>query len=256
MATRFTTKLIDPGRLAPEARRALTDALYATHQQVFSGVDRDAFGAYVIDSPADWTRVLTLRDASARLRGYAAMHVFLQRHVGRDMAIVRMEISAEPAFRHASFAGRFIASQAVSLSLRYPGRPRYLFACFVHPSAYVSLCRHAPRVWPHPERPTPPHIEALLLSLQRQFKLRPVGEGLVDVGWIARPDGRSHRRLSPEARFYLARNPGYVHGHGLMTLVDLSTPSAVQGSLHFVAHQLQRRWPRRLLEARGVLSAV
>ncbi len=243
---RCTTEVIDPATLTAAQRSALVDALFPCQRSVFDGVDRAAFAAYVVDSPADETRILVLRDAEGIARGYAALHLFWQSHLGRRTLIVRMEIAAEPAFRRLNFAGPFIAGAALRLALRYPGVPRYFFACFVHPSAYVSLCRHAPRVWPHPGVPTPPHIEALMLRLRRNFALSPVGPGTVDVGWIARECGPPPRRLSPEARFYLERNPGYRRGEGLMTVIDFGTPAAIRGSLDFVAHRA-----RRVLRARG-----
>lgn len=239
----YSTTVIDPARLGAVERAALTDALYASHCTVFDGVDRATFAAYVVDSPADETRILVLRDGAGAVRGYAAMHVFEHLHLGRRTLVVRMEIAAEPAFRRVNFAGPFIVGGAWRLAARHPGVPRYFFACFVHPSAYVSLCRHAPRVWPHPDGETPPHIEALLLGLRRRFDLKPSGEGSVHVGWIARGCVRPPRRLSPEAEFYLARNPGYARGEGLPTIIDFSTPAVVRGGLDFAAHWLRRRLP-------------
>lgn len=237
----YSTRVVDPRALTPAAREALADALYISHCAVFEGVDRATFGAYVVDSPADYTRILVLRDGQRAVRGYAALHVFHHRYLGRPSLLVRMEIAAEPAFRRANFAAPFIIREALRLAARYPGRPRHFFACFVHPSAYVSLCRHTPRVWPHPGVTTPPAIEALMLSLQRRFGLRSTGEGTVHVGWIARGCGRPPARLAPEAAYYLQRNPGYERGEGLMTVIDFGTPAVLRGSLDFAGHHLRRR---------------
>lgn len=254
MTPRFTTEIIDPHRLDAAARATLADALYVTHQRVFSGVDRAAFGAYVVDSPASRTRILVLRDTAGTARGYAALHVFHQRHLGRPTSIVRMEIGAEPAWRRCGFAAPFIVREALRLAVRYPGRPRYFFATFVHPSAYVSLCRHTPRLWPHPDHPTPPHIAAIMHGLERRFGLRATGDGTVDVGWIAHGCGETPRQLSAEARFYLERNPGYAHGEGLMTLIDFGTPAVIRGSLDYARHHARRRLRRRPQGDRGTLS--
>lgn len=257
-----STTVVDPATLDAAQRAALTDALYASHCAVFEGVDRATFGAYVVDSPAEQTRILVLRDGGGAVRGYAAFHVFEHLHLGRQALVVRMEIAAEPAFRRMSFAGPFIVSRALELAVRHPGVPRYFFACFVHPSAYVSLCRHAPRVWPRPGVETPPHIEALMLGLRRRFGLKPVGEEAVQVGWIARDCRRPPSRLSPEAAFYLARNPGHVRGEGLPTIVDFGTPAVVRGSLDFAGHWLRRRAAggrgagQRAQRAQGVMRTV
>ena len=237
----YTTEVVDPSTLSPAARAELTNALYASHRCVFDGVDRDAFAAYVVDSPAAETRIMVLRGEGGRVRGYAAMHLFWHSHMGRRVQIVRMEVAAEPAYRGINFAGPFIALSVLRLAVRFPGVPRYFFACFVHPSAYVSLCRHAPRVWPHPGVETPPHIEALMSGLERRFHLERVGEGTVKVGWIARGACASPRRLSPEARFYLEHNPGYVRGEGLMTVLDCGARAAVEGTVDFARHLIRRR---------------
>ncbi len=254
MTPRYTTELIDPHRLDAAARATLADALYATHRRIFSGVSRAAFGAYVVDSPADRTRILILRDTQGTARGYAALHVFKQRHLGRPTLIVRMEIGAEPAWRRCGFAGPFIVREALRLAARHPGRPRYFFATFVHPSAYVSLCRHAPRLWPHPDHPTPPHIAAIMQGLQRRFDLESTGSGTVDVGWIAHGCGETPSHLSPEALFYLERNPGYTRGEGLMTLIDFGTPAVIRGSLDYARHHARRQRRRQLGSPQGALG--
>lgn len=254
MTPRYTTEVFDPHALDAAARATLADALYTTHQRIFAGVDRAAFAAYVVDSPADRTRILVLRDTQGTARGYAALHVFEQRHLGRATSIVRMEIGAEPAWRRCGFAAPFIVREALCLAARNPGRPRYFFATFVHPSAYVSLCRHAPRLWPHPEHPTPPRIAAIMHGLERRFGLRSTGDGTVDVGWIAHGYGETPSQLSPEARFYLERNPGYARGEGLMTLIDFGTSAVIRGSLDYARHHARRQRRRHLDTPRGALG--
>lgn len=242
------TTLYRPRHMPAAARAALADELYRTHRTVFDGLDRDGFAAYVIESPADDTRVFVLRDEAGEARGYCASHVFRQEHLGRPMIIVRMEIAAEPAWRHRRFAAPFICGEAMRLALRHPGTPRYMLACFVHPSAYVSLTRHA-RVWPNPDGPTPPRIEALMGSLARAFHLD-VRDGIAPVGWIAR-SGEPPARMSREAAYYVARNPGYPRGLGLLTVIDFAAPAVARGVLDSAALSIRRglsaapaaRWP-------------
>ncbi len=239
MSARTHTTLHRPRWMTAAARAALADALYATHREVFDGLDRDGFAQYVVESPADDTRILVLRDAEGRPRGYCASHVFDQVHLGRRTLVVRMEIAAEPAFRKQRFAAKFICLEALRLAARYPGVPRYFLACFVHPSAYVSLVRHVSAVWPNPDGPTPPRIEALMHSLDRAFDLK-VRDGIARVGWIARGDRRP-KTLSREAAFYLERNPGYGRGEGLMTVISFRTPDVVQGVVDCARLCIRRR---------------
>lgn len=234
----FTTEIVEPKHLPRAAREALIDELYVSHCTVFEGVDRAAFAAYVIDSPADYTRLLIMRDMGGAVRGYCAVHGFVQTHLGRRALIIRFEIAAEKAWRRRSFAGPFIAKTLVRLAARHPNLPRYMFACFVHPSAYVALCRHTPEVWPRPGRETPPRVQALMHSLTRQFGIE-AQDGIARVGWIARADPVP-RRLDPLAAFYLARNPRYVDGMGLVTVMPLSGPTLARGIAHYVRARLGR----------------
>lgn len=244
----ITTRVVDPHRLSACARDRLADALYVSHCNVFDGVDRAAFQAYVVDSKADLTRILVLYDESGQVRGYCALHGFFQRHLGRRTLVIRAEIAAEAGWRRRGFAARFVARTLTWLRVRNPGVPAYLFACFVHPSAYVSLCRHAPEVWPRPDQETPPKMRALMHSLTRQFGID-VQDGIAQVGWIARADSKP-RKLDPLAAYYLARNPGYVDGQGLVTVVPLGSAGLVQG----IAHLARHRWRRR--RSRGASGTV
>jgi hypothetical protein len=237
-----TTQVVDPQHMSPSARAAFIDELYVSHCTVFDGVSRDQFAAYVVESPADYTRILVLRDAHGQVRAYCAVHGFVQMHLGQRMLIIRMEIAAEKAWRRRSFAGPFVTRTLIALTLRYAGLPRYLFACFVHPSAYVSICRHSAEVWPRPEAPTPPRMQALMHSLTRQFGLT-VHDGIAEVGWIAKGDC-SPKRIDPLAAYYLARNPGYVNGQGLMTVLPVNVPRLAQGMLGFGRHLWKRRAQR------------
>ena len=62
LSTRARHAVVDPATLAPDARAAFVDALFACHERIFAGVDRAQFAAYVVDSPAAWTRIFVLRD--------------------------------------------------------------------------------------------------------------------------------------------------------------------------------------------------
>lgn len=190
---------------------------------------------------------MVLRDEDGRARGYCAVHGFIQTHLGRRTLIIRFEIAAEKAWRRRTFAGPFISKTLTQLCLRYPGIPRYMFACFVHPSAYVALCRHVPLIWPRPKTKTPAKIQALMHSLARQFDIE-VSDGIAQVGWIANADPVPER-VHPLAAFYLERNPDYVAGKGLMTVMPLSGRELMIGLARY-ARSLQRRRQRRPQMAR------
>lgn len=242
---RITTRVIDPAALSPSARAGLLDALYVSHCEVFDGVDRAEFEAYVCNPSARMTRLLVLYDPAGRVRGYCALHGFVQRHLGRQTLVIRAEVAAEKGWRRRGFAGPFVAQTLTAFRMRYLALPAYFFACFVHPSAYVSLCRHAPEVWPRPDRETPVKMRALLHSLTRQFDIE-ARDGIAQVGWISRGDS-APKTLDPLAEYYLQRNPGYVHGQGLMTVLPLRSVGLAVG----IAHMARHRWQRRQRAGQG-----
>ena len=45
-----STDVIRPHALSAEERRQLTDDLYAVHQQIFDGVERESFAKYVVEN--------------------------------------------------------------------------------------------------------------------------------------------------------------------------------------------------------------
>ena len=230
--------VIDPARLTPSARRQLTDALYACHRRIFAGVDREAFARYVVESPAAWTRIFVQTDGAGEIRGYAAFHVYDVEHDGRSMAVVRMEAGFEPAWRRGTVYGRF-ATACFARARLYAGRRPLYFVCSpVHPSSFVALSRVAPQRWIVPE--AGPATRRFMLALARTLGMRSIGEGIYAVGWITR-HGPAPRRISPEAATYIAANPGYGEGHGLLTVVPVTAGGILRGLGRLLARRLRRR---------------
>jgi hypothetical protein len=241
----FTTSIVDPSTLSRAEREFFTEELYASHDRIFSGVSRACFAAYVVDSPADETRIQVLRDHEGTIRGYTAYHLFIDREGGEERAIVRLESGYEEDFRRRSVQGTFLIAEIVKLCARFPRTPKYILGCFVHPSAYVALSRHVDTMWPNPHQETPAEVEGLMQSLAQRFSMKPAdGEGTYQVGWISRETRRERQewrgRGDVAARFYLERNPGYREGHGLLTLIPLTPAGLGRGVWRFARRQLRR----------------
>lgn len=239
-----STEIITPARLSTSERESLTESLYAAHCRIFDGVDADEFSRYVVCSPAHRTRILVIRDADGIIRGYCAFHVFLERINGRPTAIIRMETGVERALRKQSLSGPFIISEILQALIRYPLHRLMFMACFVHPSAYVALHRHAPKMWPSPREVIPEEVEATMGALARHFKLKPASQpGTYEVGWVTR-DACRPRRISPTATYYMSRNPNYTRGEGLLTVIPLSTGLLLQSTGSYLSFRLQRLRPQ------------
>lgn len=242
--------VVDPEALDDVGRQALIDELYAAHAQIFDGVSKAAFAAYVVDSPAQRTRIEIYR-ARGRVVGYQAVHTFVRTVAGQRWVVVRAEMGKLPAYRRDA-NGRLMIAEVLRACLRYPGARKAFLGCLVHPSAYLALARVAPEIYPRPEAPTPAPIARVMAELAASFGLERVEEAgehdRREVGWITRESLADRRawaaRADAEARFYLRANPGYREGQGLVTFVPISPRAFVEGSARHVIRSSHRRLQR------------
>lgn len=242
-------ELVDPAALSEDAREALVDALFVAHEQIFAGVSREDFAAYVVHSAAERTRIQVMR-AGERVVGYMAVHTFVFEIDGEQYVVLRAENGKLPAYRR-SPNGNLLAVEVARACLRYPFARKGFLACPVHPAAYLALARVAPEVYPHPERPTPRAVETIMARLGRHFHMQPVSPprpGVREVGWITR-EGEADRlrwtlRRDSLTEFYLRRNPHYGRGQGLMTFAPVGPGRLVVGVLSLIRRYIERRTAR------------
>lgn len=222
-------EVVDIATLDEGRRAALTEELFALNGRLFDGVDRHSFVREVIARPSRWTRLQLLRGAGGELVGYCAAHLFDRVLQGHRCGVFRVEAGILGPYRgrHSTFL--FGIRQALLYRLRHPFKRLFLFCTPVHPSSYCLLAGRFDEVYPAPDRPIPPRVEALMQALAESFDERPEASGdagLCQAGWITRDSEQERRRWeqseAPEVRFYLTRNPGYPRGVGLITLVPLS----------------------------------
>ena len=240
---------VNPNALSEHARGALVDELYAAHAQIFGGVSKAEFAKYVVDSPADRTRIQVYRDAG-RVVGYFAVHTFVEHIDGQRWVVLRAEAGKLPAYRR-SISGTLMIAEVLRACLRHPRARKAYLGCFVHPSAYVAMGHVAPKMYPHWEQPTPADTQRVMDRLANNFGLDRVDEidsGLRKVGWITRETDEERaswaRRHDVMSEFYMARNPGYRRGDGLVVLIPLSAAAFVEGTLRHMRRALGRRFKR------------
>lgn len=259
MTTVYTSTTIDPRSLSLEQREALIDALYAAHDQIFSGISRAQFAAYVVDSPAERTRIDVFR-SGGRVIGYHAMHTFVREIAGERWIVLRGETGKLPGYRCAA-KGALMIREILRASLRYPGARKAFLGCFVHPSAYVALAHVAPELYPHWSRPTPERVRAEIEQLAADFGIERVegrSSGVRRVGWITRETGADRaswdQRRDEATRFYTRMNPGYGAGEGLLVFAPISLSRLIGGSLRHLLRKLG--CARRAAAAAGARSAA
>lgn len=230
MSVDVRRKVIDIATLDEAGLARLTEEMFALNTRLFDGVDRARFIREVIAMPSRWTRIQLLRNATDELVGYCAAHLFDRVLQGRNCGVFRVEAGILRPYRGHSSTFLFGMRQALAYRLRHPFKRLFLFCTPVHPSSYCLLAGRFREVYPSPCTPVPPPaVQALMQELADGFGETPEASGdpgLRQVGWITRDSEQETRNWqaseAPEVRFYLARNPGYRRGVGLVTLVPLS----------------------------------
>ncbi|MEM7156319.1 MAG: hypothetical protein AAF799_25925 [Myxococcota bacterium] len=251
-------EIVDPHALSATERERFTDDLYAAHNRIFAGVSRAEFAAYVVDSPAEYTRIQVLR-VDEEIVGYAAFHAFERDVEGGPALVLRAEVGMLAAYRRQSRCAWFLAGESLRAIMRHPGRMVWGLSCATNPATYRTLARHADQVWPHWQEPTPSREQKLMDELAEDFQLRPVDPqrpGVYHVGWQTRQSTGETRDWRdcphPASQLYLQRNPQYTAGHGLLLLVPLTKMGLFRAFGRIITNRIRRRFvghrPQRMLQ--------
>ena len=107
---------IDPSKLGEVERAALTKTLYQVQPQIFAGPDEQAFARYVVDSPAEATRILLYRNRRRQLVGYFAVHRFVISLDERSIVVFRAETGLLPRYRQADCDLSFLLQQVMAFT--------------------------------------------------------------------------------------------------------------------------------------------
>lgn len=244
-----STTLIDPSKLDARAREELTKRLYAVHTQIFGGLDQKGFDKYVVNSPAEDTRLLLYQDAQGDLVGYFGTHRFEKSFDGRQVIAYRSEVGLLPGHRQKRAPLAFLARQATRYKLLHPWRTVYFLSCPVSPSSYAVIARYTRVVYPTHDKAVPAEILRLMASLADQFQLVQVDPAYPlarRVGWTTRATATEtafwQSSTNPHIRFYLAMNPRFAEGNGLLTLTPLTITNGVLTLARFGMRTLRKRF--------------
>jgi CRP-like cAMP-binding protein len=238
------SRIIDPGAITGIEKEQLVDQLFATHSAIFAGVERAEFHKYVVDSHADRTEIKVFYDEHDSIVGYFAMHWFYRTVSGEECLVLRAEAGLLREYRGSDAGATFVARQVLGAKLSHPGRKTYYLGSLVHPSSYSAFWKSMSVIWPTPGRHTPPDVLAQMCAFADEFGLQPVADDplIRHVGWRTRdtPAEAAYwaRSEKPAARFFVERNPGYGTGHGLITLVDLSSSAVARGLADWASRSL------------------
>jgi CRP-like cAMP-binding protein len=229
-----TTEVVVPKTLSPVERRQLTNALYAVHNQIFDGVERESFAKYVVDSKAEHTWIQVHKNEAGEIVGYFAFHIFEKQLNGEPVAVFRAEAGSLRAYRGSNTNARFGLALVLRYLVKHPGRKTFYLGSLVHPSSYSLFAKSCGEVWPRREAQVPPELLAFMDELANEFGLErvdPANPLVRHVGWRTR-ETEAEREYwqgcdKPAARFFVEANPGYVQGHGLVTVVPATAANVL-----------------------------
>jgi CRP-like cAMP-binding protein len=241
-----STEVVVPKKLDPAARLALTDALYEVHSQIFDGVEKKTFAKYVVESKAELTWILLHKGEAGQIVGYLAIHIFERRLRGERCAVFRGEAGTLRAYRGRNTNAGFFLTKILEHAVRHPGKPLYYLGSLVHPSSYAGFAKYAHELWPSPTTRLPADLERFMCDMADEFGLPVVDprHPLVrEVGWITRETDVERRYWRhcdrPPARFFIAQNPGYVRGHGLVTMIHMDPRGLVEITRRFMSAKVE-----------------
>ncbi len=101
MPEEVSAEAIYPSRLTHEARQRLSESLYEVHKRIFRGIDEKEFDHYVVNSPADVTKIFIYRNKTKKeIIGYFAVHRFEKFINDKPLVIFRAEAGLVPEYRH------------------------------------------------------------------------------------------------------------------------------------------------------------
>lgn len=135
------SQVVQPAALDADARRRLVDELYV---DIFDGVDRDAFAAYVVESSAERTAILVHSNEAGEIVGYFAGHEFHRELHGQPCVVIRGEAGLLRTYRGDGSNLRFGFWEAARLVVGAPRRPVYYLGC-LRPSGRSGAAAPAPR---------------------------------------------------------------------------------------------------------------
>ncbi|MCB9234618.1 MAG: hypothetical protein H6581_23380 [Bacteroidia bacterium] len=232
------SKGINPKSLSAAAREQLTSQLYAVHAQIFDGVDKESFRAYVIEPATVYSRIFLVKNRREETVGYATFQVY-QTEIERNGKlrkpyVFRTEMGVIQEFRGGAPINQALLLEALKFSLLHGIPEAYYMATPINPVAYYLTCRDTAIIYPQPGIETPAHIVAIKDQLSLALNLPQASETnrfVKKVGWIVRMSEAQLLRMqskdNPWFQYYLQENPDFSRGNGLMWLAPANLKNGV-----------------------------
>lgn len=257
MAEVLTAECIDPSTFTERQRRSLSTQLYQIHKEVFAGLDAQAFDHYVVNSPAEATKIALYRNTQGELVGYFGVHRFEKKVAEQPIVIFRAEVGLLPGYRHKDANLACWMTEAAKYKLLHPHKAVFFLYVPVSPSFYAMIARYTHSLYPRYDRDISAPTLNLMTQLAGQFGLPQADRSnplIREVGWISKVTIEEKQfwesSSNPHIRFYCGTNPGYVDGKGLLTLIPMTLTNTLVSFLGICFYVLKKSLRRHATENR------
>ncbi len=218
-----------PRQLSASERSELADGLLAVYGEIFMGATRDYVVHGLIEPKSDFTTILLHRSAEGRIVGYFAIHFFERHFRGVATTVVRSSVGMLRAYRGRNANIGWALGVLLKQRLAHPGRPFYGMGSMVHPSSYLQVARYVDVFWPRPDEAVPADMHDFIVELADEFGMQRIDpeQPLVRAGSMPTRETDAERDYwrrsdKPAARFFVAMNPSYSAGNGLVTMFPIT----------------------------------
>lgn len=249
-----SSNVVLPKTMREPDRSRLADELADLYAEVYDGATREDVLRTIFDTNSEFSTVLVHRSDEGTVVGYFAIHFHERLFRGVPTVVIRSSVATRRAFRGNNSNITWAMRVLLNYWLAHPGRPIYGMGAMAHPSSYLHVVRYVDEFWPRPNESVPPDILAFMLELGDEFQMRMVDPDrpLVRYARLITRETEVERNYwlqsdKPAARFFVAANPTYSQGNGLLTLFPISA-----SMLGHLAARIAREEARKTLE--GVLS--
>jgi len=243
---RITRTRVEPvGRLTAADR----EAMWALFARYYDKVTRAEFERDLDEKQY----LIRMHDAAGGLCGFSTIQVLETRLGGRAVeAVFSGDTVIDRSVWGQKQLQRVFTRFLIGRKLRRPFGRVYWFLISKGHKTYL-LMRNNLTMFPNYERATPPDVRTVLDHVAR---LKYPDRYDPDRGVIAYPDGSAVRsdvadvtpeaREDPDVRFFLERNPGWLHGDELCCLAELRLRELLLAGLKYgVWAPLRRLFGRR-----------
>jgi len=210
-------------------RSRLADEFVEMYAEIYDGSTRDDVLRTIFEVKSEFSTLLVHRNHEGTVVGYFAIH-FHERHFrGVPTVVIRSSVAMRRAYRGNNSNITWALGVLVKYRLAHPDVPIYGMGTMAHPSSYLHVVRYVDEFWPRPNEPVPPDILAFMVELGDEFQLRRVDpdQPLVRYARLTTKETEVERKYwrqcdKPAARFFVAANPLYWQGNGLLTLFPIN----------------------------------